>query len=618
MCGIAGFYSNKNYFSEDNLHEMTNAMQHRGPDAAGFYMNEAQTCGLGHRRLSIIDLSAAANQPMFSQSGRYVIVFNGEVYNFQEIQAQLNIQPRTHSDSEIILEAFEKKGVEFVHLLNGMFAIAIYDIAEHVLYLFRDRLGVKPIYFYHQKGDFAFGSEIKSLAQPTQIKTGLSVYKPAIRTFLYAGYVPEPYTIYEQINRLPAGSYAVIKGNSAEIKSYWKPEEKVRPNVVSDFNSAKKELKELLTTSVRYRMISDVPFGTFLSGGIDSSAVTAIAQSISNQPVKTFSIGFKEAKFNESEYARKVSEHLGTEHHEFIVTENDALGLIDRMMTAYDEPYADSSAIPTMLVSKLARKYVTMTLTGDGGDELFLGYGAYDWAKRLNNPLIQMLRKPIAAALSQAGNKYKRGAGVFNFKTNERRKSHIFSQEQYFFSEDELDEIVEPDYKAEIVFNENFGKLKRNLSAAEEQALFDIKYYLKDDLLVKVDIASMQFSLEARSPFLDYRIVEFALNLSEELKKKNEVSKYLLKEVLYDYVPRQFFERPKWGFSIPLYKWLKTDLHYLIEKYLSEVVVVKCAVVKPEKVKQLLARFEKGEDFLYNRIWALILLHKWMNDHAAN
>ena len=618
MCGIAGFYSNNRHFSEADLHQMTNAMQHRGPDAAGFYLNEVQTCGLGHRRLSIIDLSAAANQPMYSQSGRYVMVFNGEVYNFQEIQAKLNIHPRTTSDTEIILEAFEKKGVEFVHLLNGMFAIAIYDIAEHVLYLFRDRLGVKPLYYYHQQGSFAFGSEIKSLLQPEQVKRTLSVFKPAIRTFLYAGYIPEPHTIYGQINRLPAGSYAIVQGGQVTINSYWKPEERVKPGVISNFQEAKNELKELLTSSVRYRMISDVPFGTFLSGGIDSSAVTAIAQSISSQPVKTFSIGFKEAKFNESEYARKVSEHLKTEHHEFIVTEQDAMDLIDKMMTAYDEPYADSSAIPTMLVSKLARKYVTMTLTGDGGDELFLGYGAYDWAKRLSNPLVQMLRKPIAVALSQAGNKYKRGAGVFNYKSGARKKSHIFSQEQYFFSEDELDGLVMPGYRAEIIFNEDSGNLNRSLSAAEEQALYDIKYYLKDDLLVKVDIATMQFSLEARSPFLDYRIVEFALNLSEDLKKKDGVSKYLLKEVLYDYVPRQFFDRPKWGFSIPLYKWLKKDLHYLIEKYLDDTLVAKTGVVNPEKVKQLLARFEAGEEFLYNRIWVLILLHKWMNDHAAN
>jgi asparagine synthase (glutamine-hydrolysing) len=259
-----------------------------------------------------------------------------------------------------------------------------------------------------------------------------------------------------------------------------------------------------------------------------------------------------------------------------------------------------------------------MTLTGDGGDELFMGYGAYDWANRLSNPVVQTLRKPIAMALSQMGNTYKRGAGVFNFKNRQRIKSHIFSQEQYFFSEEELDDIVKPGYSAEILFDEAFGKLNRKLSAAEEQALYDVKYYLKDDLLVKVDIATMQFSLEARSPFLDYRIVEFALNLSEGLKKKDGIGKYLLKEVLYDYVPRQFFERPKWGFSIPLYKWLKTDLHYLVDKYLSEEMVTKYAVVHPQKVKQLLSRFEMGEDFLYNRIWVLILLHKWMNDHAAN
>ena len=617
MCGISGFYSNNKLYSEGDLTQMTTVMAHRGPDAAGFYLNEAHSCGLGHRRLSIIDLSSAANQPMFSQSGRYVMVFNGEVYNFQEIQNALNIKPRTHSDTEIILEAFEKKGVEFVHYLNGMFAIAIYDIVEHVMYLFRDRMGVKPIYYYNENGNFAFGSEIKALTALNPLHNKLHVYQPAVRTFLYAGYIPEPHTIYQEIKRIPAGSYAVVKNNETVITSYWKPEEKLKPEITSDFNTAKTQLKELLTSSVKYRMISDVPFGTFLSGGIDSSAVTAVAQSISAKPVKTFSIGFKEAKFNESEYARKVSEYLGTQHHEFIVTENDALELMDKMMTAYDEPYADSSAIPTMLVSKLARKHVTMTLTGDGGDELFMGYGAYDWAKRLSNPLVQLMRKPIAAALAQAGSRYKRGAGVFNYRNNKHLKSHIFSQEQYFFSEDEVDEIVKADYNAELLFNEDFGKLNRSLSAAEEQALFDMKYYLKDDLEVKVDIATMQFSLEARSPFLDYRIVEFALNLSENLKKKNDVSKYLLKEVLYDYVPRQFFERPKWGFSIPLSKWLKTDLHYLIDTYLSAELVLKCGVVKPEKVKLLLARFEAGEDFLYNRIWALILLHKWMNEHAA-
>jgi len=617
MCGIAGFFSPKKSFSEADLRTMTDALKHRGPDADGYFLSDEGYCGLGHRRLSIIDLSTASNQPLFSHSGRYVIIFNGEVFNFRDIANKLGIKPNTSGDTEIIIEAFEKLGHDFVQLLNGMFAIAIYDKKEGALHLFRDRLGVKPLYVFERGGEIAFGSEIKSLLASPFVRKNLELNKAAGYTFLYAGYIPEPYTIYSNIRRLPAGSYAILKNGKFEIKSFWKPEEKITSETQTDFRAAKQDLKDLLTSSIRYRMISDVPYGTFLSGGIDSSTVTAIAQSISNRPVKTFSIGFKEAKFDESQYARKVSEHLKTEHHEFTVTENDALELIDRMMTAYDEPYADSSAIPTMLVSQLARKHVTMTLSGDGGDELFLGYGAYDWAKRLNNPLIKFLRKPVVASLSQMGNRYKRAAGVFNYKSTSRIKSHIFSQEQYFFGEDELEELLLPAFKHPLLLNEDFTGLKRKLSEQEEQALFDIKHYLKDDLLVKVDIASMQFALETRTPFLDYRVVEFALNLSENLKKRNGVTKYLLKEVLYDFVPREYFDRPKWGFSIPLIKWLKTDLHYLIDKYLNDETLTECGIVNIAKVKTLLARFERGEDFLYNRIWALILLHKWMMEHAA-
>ncbi len=615
MCGIAGFYSSSKKISESDLHSMTDVMSHRGPDAAGYFLNEEQTVGLGHRRLSIIDLSEAANQPMFSHSERYVTVFNGEVYNFKEIAKQLNISTRTTSDTEIIIEAFEKRGVEFVHLLNGMFAIAIYDKQEKKLFLFRDRLGVKPLYYFYNENTFAFGSEIKSLLKSKFVSENVLLNKKTVSTFLYAGYIPEPHTIYNSIFRLSAGSFATLDEQKFEIISYWKPEEKITTQVKSDFKSAKEELKDLLTSSVRYRMISDVPFGTFLSGGIDSSAVTAIAQSISDKPVKTFSIGFKEAKFNESEHAKKVSQYLGTEHHEFRVTENDAIELVDRMMTVYDEPYVDSSPLPTMLVSKLARQHVTMTLSGDGGDELFMGYGSYDWAKRLNNPLVKAFRQPLAFALSQFSDRYKRGAQVFNYKNEIHKKSHIFSQEQYLFCENELKDLLKPDFKHEVLFDEKFHT-KRKLSAAEEQALFDIKYYLKDELLVKVDIATMQFSLETRTPFLDFRIVEFALNLSEDLKKKNGVAKYLLKEVLYDYVPKEFFNRPKWGFSIPLAKWLKTDLHYLIEKYLSEETVTTCNTVNFERVAALVTRFEKGEDYLFNRIWALILLHRWIKANA--
>ncbi len=615
MCGIAGFFSISNNISTDELKLMTNSMQHRGPDASGFYSNDKASVGLGHRRLSIIDLSNAANQPMYSHNGRYVMVFNGEVFNFQEIANDLKIQCKTHSDSEVILEAFALEGFKAVERFNGMFAVAIYDIQEDLLYLFRDRLGVKPLNFFHHGTTFVFGSELKSLLQSAFVKQHIKISKPAIYNFLYLGYVPEPHSIYTNIYKLPAGSFAVVKNGVAEITPYWKPETKVTTNTINDFDAAKKQLNDLMLSSVKYRMISDVPFGTFLSGGIDSSLVTALAQRNSDVPVKTFSIGFKEATHNEAKFAKQVSQHLGTQHTEFIVSENDALELTDKIFTAYDEPYADSSALPTMLVSKLARQHVTMVLTGDGGDELFHGYGAYTWAKRLSNPFVKILRKPIAGFLSMSNNTLKRGARVIDYKSEAHLKSHIFSQEQYFFSEQELDDLLLAEIEGVVLMKEDV-KTARKLSPAEGQALFDLRYYLKDDLLVKVDRATMQYSLEARTPFLDYRVVEFALNVHENLKVKNGVAKHLLKEVLYDYVPRAMFDRPKWGFAIPLAKWMKGELSYMITDWLSDENILEAKVVKLKYVKQLKQRFAAGETFLYNRLFALALLHKWIKDYA--
>jgi len=612
MCGIAGFYSFHKKYSDTDLKKMTDRIAHRGPDADGFYTDAESGVGLGHRRLSILDLSTAANQPMQSHDGRYFIVFNGEVYNFQEISQQLGIQCRTTSDTEVILEAFIMKGPEFVHLLNGMFAIVIYDSKEKALYIFRDRLGVKPVLYYWQNGDFVFASEIKAILTIDEINRTKTTKKESVYTFLYSGYIPEPHTIYTEIARLPAGSYAVIRDRKMTITSYWRPEDKVTAEKVTDFETAKRQLNELLTSSVKYRMISDVPFGVFLSGGIDSSAVAAIAQSVSKESIKTFSIGVKDKELDESAYARSVSDYLKTDHYEFMVSERDSLDLVERVLTAYDEPYADTSAIPTMLVSKLARQHVTMALSGDGGDELFMGYGAYAWAERLQaNPMLRILRQPISVAFSMMNARYKRVGGLLDYPDPARIKSHIFSQEQYFFSEKELHGMLTPSYIWPLQFDEQFHNLGRKLSAREEQALYDIKYYLKDELLIKVDIASMQFSLEAREPFLDYRLVEFALNLDEKLKVYNGVSKYLLKEVLYSYVPRQLFDRPKKGFSIPMATWLHRDLKFLVDRYLSKASIESAGFVKYEKVKDLVNRFEKGQDFLFNRIWALIQLHKW-------
>ncbi|MCS6934783.1 MAG: asparagine synthase (glutamine-hydrolyzing) [Chitinophagales bacterium] len=612
MCGISGFHSASRAITGADLCAINQALAHRGPDAEGIYLNENETAGLAHRRLSIIDLSAAANQPMRSACGRYLIVFNGEVYNFRDIARQLNIHPRTSSDTEIILEAFAIKGMACVHLFNGMFAIAIYDTAEDAIYLFRDRLGVKPLYYFAGNGNFCFASEIKGLLQCALVRSQNALNEPAVFTFLNAGYIPGPHTIYSSIKKFPAGCVGVYKNGTLQITPYWNLPEKIRGETVSDYSAAKKQLHELLTDAVRLRMISDVPYGTFLSGGIDSSTVTAVAQRVSQQPLNTFSIGFREARYNESEYARAVAKHLGTHHHEFTVTENDALQLVETMLDAYDEPYADSSAIPTMLVSKLARRHVTMVLSGDGGDELFMGYGMYRWAERLHHPLWRALRRPVAALLRMGHNRYKRAAGLFDFDSFQTIKSHIFSQEQYFFSETELHRLLFPRYINPLLFDEQQIAAARKLSPAEHQALYDIRYYLRDDLLVKVDIASMHYSLEVRTPFLDYRIVEFAVNLSPHLKIQHGTAKYLLKEVLYDYVPRQLFQRPKWGFAIPLPKWLRHELSYLICDYLNRDIVMQCGIAKPEAVQHLLHRFDRGEDYLYNRVWALAILHRWL------
>jgi len=615
MCGICGYYSTSGVFSGDDLEKMTSTLIHRGPDADGYFLNDP--VGLGHRRLSIIDLSNAANQPMTSHNGRYVMVYNGEVYNFKEIEKKIRIQNSefrtgTTSDSEVILEAFALWGPEFVQRLNGMFAIAVYDKAEKTLFLFRDRVGIKPIYYFWDGQNFAFASELKSLKKSGFILGHISTNTIAINEYLHLGYIPEPHSIYKNIFKFPSGSYAILKGNDLSIKKYWKIGDKIKPATITNEHDAKAQLKELLISSVRYRMISDVPFGTFLSGGIDSSLVTAIAQSLSSEPVKTFNIRFEEAKFDESPYAKAISKCLGTDHHEYTVTEKDAIEQIPELLNIYDEPFADSSAIPTLLVSKMAKKNVTMILSGDGGDELFMGYGAYRWAKRLNNPFVHAFRSPIQTTLSLLSDRYKRASHLFENVKKENICSHIFSQEQYLFSRSEIKNLLNPEYVQEYKFDE-LPALSRPLTPAENQSLFDFNYYLKDDLLVKVDRASMQHSLETRVPMLDYRIVEFAYNLSPDLRYRNNTSKYLLKNVLYEFIPADFFKRPKWGFGIPLQKWLKGVLKYLMDDLLSEEKIQATGIINYKYLIELKNNFLlNNHEYLYNRLWQIIILQNFL------
>jgi asparagine synthase (glutamine-hydrolysing) len=624
MCGISGFYSFDEVFSESELHAMTEALAHRGPDASGHFVDD--TVGLGHRRLSIIDLSETANQPMHSSDGRYVMVYNGEVYNYREIASELkqNFKTvfKTASDSESILEAYVKYGPGFLEKLNGMFALAIYDKKKKELFVCRDRIGIKPLYYFWDGHNFAFASELKALTHLAFIP--LQINRNAVYHFLHMGFVPSPHSIYKSIKKLDSATWMKISKDNLESCSYWSPQQQVNEKVITKEKEAIVKLSDLLMSSVQYQIKSDVPFGVFLSGGIDSSLITANAVNLSGVKVNTFSIGFEENKYNESVYAKSVANYVKTNHHEFIVSHRDAIDFIDTIFEAYSEPFADPSAIPTMLVSKLARKHVTVTLSGEGGDELFLGYGAYQWAKRLNQPLIKNFRHQIAGALTNYSTRFNRHANYFLYPTEELKYSHILSQEQYYFSLQEADQLLTSDFISQpetqnTELLNNFGieinNLRRTLGPMEKQALFDLQFYLQGDLLTKVDRASMHFSLETRVPYLDHRIIEFTLNLSPSLKYRNNVTKYLLKEILYQYIPKKFFDRPKQGFAIPLAKWLKSDLYFLIEETLSKEVIEKYNIVNYSHVEQLKKEFLGGKDYYYSRLWLLIILHKWMKRH---
>ncbi len=621
MCGIAGYYSLNQTLEPSLLKTMTNAIQHRGPDSDGFFND--RTAGLGHRRLSIIDLREVANQPMFSHNDRYVMVFNGEVYNFKELSSQVRVKNdsfyyKTNSDTEVVIEAFNKWGVDFVNRLNGMFAIAIYDTVEGHLFLYRDRIGIKPLYYYWDGENFFFASEIKALTKVEMIRNKLTINQTAVNHFLNLGYIPAPISIYNEIHKFPAGHRLHINKDIFTLEPYWKVEDKVEFDEFRNYPEAKKKLKYLIESSVQYRMISDVPFGTFLSGGIDSSLVTAIAQNQSDTAINTFSIGFKESKFNESVHAQTIANHLHTNHHEFVVTTKEAQEMVNDMIVSYDEPYADSSAIPSMLLSKMARKHVTMTLSGDGGDELFLGYGSYKWAKKLDAGFYKQNRKLLAYFLSKMKDRHIRVSKLLDFQTGDDLKRHIFSQEQYLFSQQEIGQILKNKDFDNSIIKDDFSDLDRQLSASEAQAMFDLKYYLPDDLLVKVDRATMKYSLETRVPLLDYRIIEFALNLPEKFKQKGDISKFILKETLYDYLPKSYFERPKAGFSIPVNDWLRADLKYLIDDFLNEPLIMEAGFVNYDVVKDLIQRWTLKEPHLYNRIWTLIVLHKWYVDIYKN
>ena len=619
MCGLVGLLSAAG-ISKQDFWQLVTPLRHRGPDAEDVFVNSDQTVALGHLRLSIIDLSSAANQPYHSNNGRYTIVFNGEIYNFQHLRDKLskdyNITFRTHSDTEVIVEGFAVMGMKIVDQLEGMFAIAILDHATNTITLIRDRFGKKPLFYFQNDTHFIFASEIKSLLRHPVVQSNKRISSTAIARFLHLGYIPEPDTIYESIKKFPAGCFGVKSlGEPLKITRYYDLIGQVEQRQNKKGKDEIATLRELLREAVEKRLVSDVPVGSFLSGGVDSSIITAIAARASSAKLKTFSIGFREDKYNESKYAKRVAGLLNTEHTEHILGHAEAIGYMENYLEHFDEPFSDTSAIPTMLVSKLARADVKVALTGDGGDELFQGYGSYLWANRLQNPVVQFFRPVLKEALGAIpNNRLQRISYLFRSPGGGLR-SHIFSQEQYLFSQDEIfdDLLIAPEQYSKFIYRDiESGALQH---ASDQQAFFDLQYYLKDDLLVKVDRASMAFGLECRCPFLDHALVEHAINMSLSNKVRNGQTKYILRTILKDFLPEELVERKKWGFSIPLNIWLQTDLSYLIDQYLSDDAVEKVGLVKLKTVQELKSRFRAGQDYLYNRIWALVVLHWWILKH---
>ncbi|NLA25323.1 MAG: asparagine synthase (glutamine-hydrolyzing), partial [Bacteroidales bacterium] len=468
MCGIVGFYSkNDKFVSKEELSSMTESLVHRGPDASGMYFTP--TVGLGHRRLSIIDLSSDAHQPMESHTMRYACVFNGEIYNYKTIAQELGLDFKTNSDTEVVLEAFAEWGVTFVNKLNGMFSIVIYDKQEKVIYLFRDRIGVKPLYYYWDGRNFAFASEIKALLRIKHIRNNRQIDQQSVLDYLHLGYIPEPNSIYKNIFKFPAGNMGIVSSSGFRIESYWHIEGVIRRRLIEDELECKTKLKSLIESSVSMRLIGDISYGTLLSGGVDSSLVTAVAAKMSGQTINTFSIGIKDSKVDESGYARNVAKYLNTNHNELMLNEIDARNMIVDMLDYFDEPFGDSSAIPTMLASKFAREQVGMVLSGDGGDELFHGYGSYKWARRLSYTSNRTLRRFLSFALTKTGmNKYKRAAHLFQYKQQKHLKSHIFSQEQYFFSIQEINKLMLQETYLNTTVDQDFSYFIRKLTPAED------------------------------------------------------------------------------------------------------------------------------------------------------
>lgn len=611
MCGIAGCVNFSEGVTPEKISRMIAPIAHRGPDAEGIWVDEH--IGIGHKRLSIIDLSESANQPFWSANRRFVMVYNGEVYNYQELARKIPGQLRTHSDTEVIIEGFSHYGASFLEQLNGMFAIAIWDTYEKCLWLSRDPVGIKPLFWAANNQGFYFASEIKSL---TNVLNSLDVNLESIAIFLHLGYIAGENTIYQNIHRFPAGEYWKISTQKIEKKAFTQLSSFIQKATIDDESTALDKYHNALKIAVKQQLISDVPIGIFFSAGTDSTLLAAIAKAVSEKPINTFTIGFKGSVHNEAERARKIARHLGTVHHEFILDAHEVLAQIPEYVSTYDEPFGDTSTFPMRLVSRLAKKHVTVVLSGEGGDEIMLGYGSYRWAERLQNPITRNIIRTLLPIASRYNPNFQRIAGFFDEKPNSNCfRTNLYSQENYHFRRKEITTLLHGRAKTPLLQEQ--WEVARTLTPAETQALFDLHYYLPDLLLTKADRCTMRFSLEARVPFLDLEVLKVVLNIHPKLKLRGSVSKYLSKQILYQYIPPELLNHPKYGFALPsdmIRRFLAQDMKLLLEETLAPATVSRFGWLKTSYVTQTLKQFQNGNTTKFNQLWNLFVLHQWAKE----
>ncbi|MBC7842772.1 MAG: asparagine synthase (glutamine-hydrolyzing) [Gemmatimonadaceae bacterium] len=645
MCGIAGFLGTPASGTPDvALKAMTDVIEHRGPDADGAWCDSDARIALGHRRLSIIDLSPLGAQPMHAGSGRYVIAFNGEAYNYAPIRAELGLSGypfKGHSDTEVLLAAFDTWGVEAsVPKFAGMFAIAVWDRQERSLWLVRDRLGEKPLFYGKVGESWLFGSELKALRAFPGWRAAIDV--TSVAQFLRHGYIQAPASIYEGISKVRPGTMVELRtGQVPREIVYWSAETAARAGLANPISGSADEiataLDAVLRPVVRDEMVADVPLGAFLSGGIDSSLIVALMQAQSTRSVRTFTIGFNDPRFNEAGFAREVATHLGTEHTELMVSGEDALRFVERLPAIYDEPMADSSQLPTLLISQMTRQHVTVALSGDGGDELFGGYswyaGASGTADRLSHTAPALMRKMVGSVLRSipdpppdliarliTDGDRAIGDRPANALTRLGARlvapGHEASYQSVLAQSVTPADLMRPELRPRAGFGTLHGPWLDDTRTSESRMLFDAISYMPDDILVKVDRAAMAFSLETRAPLLDHRVFEFAWRIPYSDKVSEGVGKQPLRRLLFRYVPRELVERPKRGFAVPLAAWLRGPLRPWAEELLSAQSITAGGVLDVSRVRRLWSQHLGGLANHGDRLWAVLSLQAFLRNES--